>query len=180
MKTTKSILVILFALLTVQIASAYYCPSTGRWLSRDPIGEPGFQALQTASSPSRIGNSVLQSSGRWVSRDPIEEKGGLNLYGFVVNSPVNTVDFLGLRIADPIPPGYTIENFYDIRWKCMCKCKIAYENHHKKHTATEEAIFEADADNLRNKLYRACDPATFQVGYAKVCDQMQDLYRSYY
>src|ERR1035437_9273324 len=44
MKTTKSIIVTLFVLLTAQIASAYYCPSTGRWLSRDPVGEPGFEA----------------------------------------------------------------------------------------------------------------------------------------
>ena len=36
MKTTKSFLVVLFVLAAAQIASAYYCPSTGRWLSRDP------------------------------------------------------------------------------------------------------------------------------------------------
>ena len=69
MKTTKSILVVLFALLTAQIASAYYCPSTGRWLSRDPMNELGFENLQAASMPSRIGNSVSQSSGRWMERD---------------------------------------------------------------------------------------------------------------
>ncbi|MDD4406068.1 MAG: RHS repeat-associated core domain-containing protein [Parabacteroides sp.] len=35
--------------------------------------------------------------GRWMNRDPIEEKGGLNLYGFVNNDPVNRWDKLGLR-----------------------------------------------------------------------------------
>ena len=35
--------------------------------------------------------------GRWLSRDPIEEQGGLNLYGFVDNDPVNKWDKLGLR-----------------------------------------------------------------------------------
>ncbi|MDD4406246.1 MAG: RHS repeat-associated core domain-containing protein [Parabacteroides sp.] len=35
--------------------------------------------------------------GRWLSRDPIEEKGGLNLYGFVNNDPVNKWDVLGLK-----------------------------------------------------------------------------------
>ncbi|MDD4406219.1 MAG: RHS repeat-associated core domain-containing protein, partial [Parabacteroides sp.] len=35
--------------------------------------------------------------GRWLSRDPIEEQGGLNLYGFVNNDPVNKWDKLGLR-----------------------------------------------------------------------------------
>src|SRR6185436_4343348 len=33
---------------------------------------------------------------RWLSRDPIGELGGLNLYGYVGNSPVNTIDSLGL------------------------------------------------------------------------------------
>ena len=35
-------------------------------------------------------------TGRWPSRDPIEEEGGLNLYGFVGNVPVNALDYLGL------------------------------------------------------------------------------------
>lgn len=35
------------------------------------------------------------STGKWPSRDPIEEKGGLNVYGFVENTPVNQVDYLG-------------------------------------------------------------------------------------
>ena len=33
--------------------------------------------------------------GRWLSRDPIEERGGLNLYAFVNNDPVNHYDKLG-------------------------------------------------------------------------------------
>lgn len=37
-------------------------------------------------------------TGRWPSRDPIEEEGGLNLYGFVYNNPVNQWDLLGLEI----------------------------------------------------------------------------------
>ncbi len=35
-------------------------------------------------------------TGRWISRDPVGEDGGLNLYGFVVNAPVDLVDSLGL------------------------------------------------------------------------------------
>ena len=33
---------------------------------------------------------------RWLNRDPIVEAGGINLYRFVVNNPVNKVDPLGL------------------------------------------------------------------------------------
>ena len=36
------------------------------------------------------------STGRWVNRDPDDENGGLNIYGFVYNSPVDDVDLLGL------------------------------------------------------------------------------------
>ena len=46
------------------------------------------------------------SLGRWLSRDPIEEQGGLNLYGFVNNDPVNMWDRLGLaayRVGDDDP-----------------------------------------------------------------------------
>ena len=35
--------------------------------------------------------------GRFLSRDPIGEQGGLNLYGFVGNDPVNVIDSLGLE-----------------------------------------------------------------------------------
>jgi RHS repeat-associated protein len=35
-------------------------------------------------------------SGRWLNRDPLGEEGGLNLYGFVLNDPVDKVDPLGL------------------------------------------------------------------------------------
>jgi RHS repeat-associated protein len=34
-------------------------------------------------------------TGRWPSRDPIEERGGINLYGFVGNDSVNSIDLLG-------------------------------------------------------------------------------------
>ncbi len=36
------------------------------------------------------------STGRFLCKDPIQEQGGLNLYAFVANDPVNSVDFLGL------------------------------------------------------------------------------------
>jgi len=37
--------------------------------------------------------------GMWISRDPVEERGGLNLYAFVQNSPVDFFDCFGLYHA---------------------------------------------------------------------------------
>ena len=36
--------------------------------------------------------------GRWPNRDPLGEEGGVNLYGFVANTPVNAIDPFGLVI----------------------------------------------------------------------------------
>lgn len=44
-------------------------------------------------------------TGRWLNRDPIGEDGGVNLYGYVENSPVCKVDvsgLMGLPITGPI------------------------------------------------------------------------------
>ena len=39
-------------------------------------------------------------AGRWLTRDPLGEAGGLNLYAFTGNNPVNWVDFWGLSERD--------------------------------------------------------------------------------
>jgi hypothetical protein len=38
-------------------------------------------------------------TGRWLTRDPIGETGGPTLYGFVCNTPINTIDHCGLVIV---------------------------------------------------------------------------------
>jgi RHS repeat-associated protein len=40
------------------------------------------------------------ATGRWFSRDPLEEHGGINLYAYCANNPVNFTDPLGLWTWD--------------------------------------------------------------------------------
>lgn len=88
--------VLLVALVTAQTVSAYYNPSTGCWLSRDPIGEPGFQLVQGAQGASRVGPvAVAQQPSRWINRD---SKPDGNLYQFVYNNPLIYFDPFGLDI----------------------------------------------------------------------------------
>ncbi|MBL9193063.1 MAG: AHH domain-containing protein [Opitutaceae bacterium] len=56
----------------------YYITSAGRWISRDPIEEPGF---------------ILLTTGKFIDGD-----GGLNLYRFAGNNGLNSYDLHGLAI----------------------------------------------------------------------------------
>jgi RHS repeat-associated protein len=53
--------------------------------------------------PYRVYDAVLM---RWVSSDPIGELGGLNLYGFVFNSPPNLTDPMGLFAPMTLPSAF--------------------------------------------------------------------------
>jgi uncharacterized protein RhaS with RHS repeats len=57
------------------------------------MGEKGIDRAQTQIGFLRFYDPNLQ---RWVNRDPIQETGGINLYGFVRNSPTGFVDRDGL------------------------------------------------------------------------------------
>ena len=65
--------------------------------ARHPRREKPDTVTKTASGVSYYGFRFYSpSQGRFLNRDPIEEQGGLNLYAFVGNDPVNRWDYLGL------------------------------------------------------------------------------------
>src|ERR1700738_1676589 len=56
------------------------------------------------------------SIGRWLSRDPLGEKGGLNLYAYVGNDPVNRVDPFGLFPRGPWNRGRCCNTSRGVEW----------------------------------------------------------------
>jgi RHS repeat-associated protein len=105
-------------------------------------------------------NPYLQ---RWLNRDPIGELGGMNLFTFVNNSPVNTIDRLGLDDFSSCAKAAHQE--LDV---CMNAAKSA-------HKATQRAIDDA-AEACRGDSERGLW-WIISLGYDKfVCNQAADLF----
>lgn len=118
MKTIRVLFLVALSWLALPASvSAFYNPSTGRWLSRDPVNEPGSQ--------------VSVRGRKTFDRD--EE---MNLYVFVANRPVSTVDAFGLAVPkeaeecygahplypdDPACDKYGERKYLGASLKCFCK-----------------------------------------------------------
>jgi RHS repeat-associated protein len=75
-------------------------------LSGDLDADFGFCGYynDTASGGWATMNRILQSDlARWTQPDPIGERGGINLYGYVDNNPINWIDQFGLEPGHPYP-----------------------------------------------------------------------------
>jgi len=98
MKPTKTVYgLTLFVWITMaQTAWSFYNPSTGRWLSRDPIGEAGFYLLTIGHQASE--NSSL-TGGDTPNQNDFLTANGPNVYAFVDNDPAGQIDYYGLIIV---------------------------------------------------------------------------------
>jgi len=106
---TKSIfgwpqLLAVCGLFVSQTAFAFYNPSTGRWLSRDPVNEPGFNLLAGVNSGKFKQDTDEEQefdsddSGDVVTPDTGTDQVSDLLYVFVQNNPENLIDELGLTV----------------------------------------------------------------------------------
>ena len=84
----KLIPLLLLFLVSAAQCLAYYNPSTGRWLSRDPIDEPGRRLISTSDGVGLVAE--------------------INDFSFAANDGVNFFDMLGLACGsswnDPLVP----------------------------------------------------------------------------
>lgn len=133
-------LTILATLIAVDSALAYYSPRLGRFINRDPIGEPGFVLVQQTAATAGIAGGRMESSA-FIPRDPLGEAFESpqparavvrepNPYVYVLNSPANAVDPLGLKCAPPngcsyspdYPLGFKFRPCCDDHDRCYCTC----------------------------------------------------------
>jgi hypothetical protein len=99
MKTLQRIFLIVISamFLTTQAKAVLtwarpYDPDLGRWITRDPIGEPGFQTLQIAMQRS---SPFASTPSRLISVNPTVEQSRANLYTYVGTIQLTPLIHLG-------------------------------------------------------------------------------------
>ena len=102
-----------------------YDADFGRWLSRDPIGDPFFLGFETlpASAPDPI---VIETTA--------ESRQGLNLYCYVKNDPISNADVNGLQcgswwndwaVPEHLAPGINFSGPCEHHDACYSTCSQA-------------------------------------------------------
>jgi len=98
---------LLASLILVDTAAAYYSPSMGRFLNRDPIVEPGAVLVRQAARPATafiprdpVNGDTTELLREGILADPKSEPTrpwrALHPFTFAENNPISQVDLLGL------------------------------------------------------------------------------------
>jgi uncharacterized protein RhaS with RHS repeats len=74
------------------------------------------ESLENAMGCEDSANETASGRRSWLNMDPIGERGGINLYGFVGNDPVNWIDSLGLEFVYKGPDADKYQALIDC-WK---------------------------------------------------------------
>ena len=83
--------------------------------------------------------------GRWLSRDSLQEQGGVNLYGFIGNDPVNDADLLGQRSI------YTdVAGSFDSKKPTRSEYGSLY---YSRHEITLKLCCAGQTDKLADEIY---------------------------
>ena len=100
--------------------------------------------------------------GRWMTRDPVGERGGLNLYAFCENDPVDNYDYLGLSV-----PLLLVAPDPRDKWLVFSKLYFrAVEQWHFAATLLEESLADA----------RRTTPLVFEEGPFAATIRLSDEY----
>jgi RHS repeat-associated protein len=105
------------------------------------------------------------TTGRWLSRDPVGEAGGINLYGFVGNDGIDSVDILGNSIAElgivSLSCNRCCLKSFKINWEGFTGGK----SNVGRHNFSIEAIFEPYGRKIWKLLEGmvTCDPDLCKV-----------------
>ena len=91
------------------VLSSYLFNAFGDSLGASQTGPFGYRAQSGYYTDSETGLHLLthryydSSGGRFLTRDPIGYDGGINLYSYVANNPINSIDPLGLDPTMKLP-----------------------------------------------------------------------------
>lgn len=101
----------------------------GRWVNRDPIGEPGALLIRQVAAtgffqlhPAGVSGVVRESSFRKFIPRNGEDRGGVNRYAFVVNQPVSLYDAFGEECGGDIQDG--LKKCGSDRLECDFRCEL--------------------------------------------------------
>jgi RHS repeat-associated protein len=157
------------------VALLWLCGALPAHALRSPLPPPDRAAIQTSPVETRIGDFSFTASGRlsldrepgaeiaagcdacayetasgqrqWLNQDPIGEAGGINLYRFALNSPINWVDTDGLQPVNvAVTPRVTPRNTPN--YGVITEEVLESLRHNRTYRASPEQLFNERA--LRN------------------------------